>query len=257
MKQKRKNVIIAAMMILTVLILIVTDRIISAKPKYPEAEQILKTNAISASVKLNKYPDEIKALLERNPETEDFVVNYPFLKDKKTEYSLDELSVCTSVPHLLQWDKRWGYESYAGSIMALSGCGPVCLSMVAIYLTGDTTLTPSYIAQFAVNEGYATINNGTKWLLMSEGAEKLGLESRELPLHKETMINALRDGNPIILIMGAGDFTTSGHFIVLTDYSDEGFTVLDPNSQERSSVKWQYERIENQIRNIWCFSRVS
>lgn len=254
MKQKKKNIIIAALMILTVLILMVTDRIISNGTKYPEAEKILKDNAISASVSLKKYPDELKALLERNPETEDFVVNFPFRNDNEKEYSLDELKSCAAVPHLLQWDKRWGYENYAGSIMALSGCGPVCLSMVAIYLTGDTALTPSYIADFATKEGYATIGNGTKWILMSEGAEKLGLKSEELPLHKETMINALKSGKPIILIMGEGDFTTSGHFIVLTDYSDNGFTVLDPNSKEKSSQKWTYEKIENQIKNIWAFS---
>ena len=54
--------------------------------------------------------------------------------------------------------------------------------------------------------------------------------------------------------MGAGDFTTSGHFIVLTEYTEEGFSVLDPNSKERSEKKWSYERIEGQIRNIWAFS---
>ncbi len=254
MKQKKKNIIIAALMILTVLILMITDRIISEQREYPEAKRVLSENAISASVSIKEYPDEMLALLERNPETEDFVANYPMLKNKSTEYSLNEIEECSAVPHLLQWDKRWGYEDYAGSVMALSGCGPVCLSMVAIYLTKDTSLTPSYIADFAEKEGYATNNNGTKWILMSDGAQKLGLISEELPLHKGTMINALEDGKPIILIVGEGDFTTSGHFIVLTDYTDEGFAVLDPNSREKSSVRWTYERIEGQIRNIWCFS---
>ena len=182
------------------------------------------------------------------------MVSYPLLRNTETEYDLSEYTALSSVPHLLQWDKRWGYEDYAGSLMALSGCGPVCLSMVAVYLTGDTALTPSYIAQFAEKEGYAARGNGTKWTLMSEGAGELGLISEELPLHKETMINALNDGKPLILIMGAGDFTTSGHFIVLTEYTEEGFSVLDPNSKERSEKKWSYERIEGQIRNIWAYS---
>ncbi len=255
MKQSKKNIIIAVLMVLTVVILVITDNILSSREKYPEADRILEANAVSSAFRLSDYPDELKALLERNPETEDFVASYPLLKDKNEAYSIEEYKNCASVPYLLQWDKRWGYEDYAGSIMALSGCGPVCLSMVAVYLLGDTALTPSYIAEFAEKEGYATINNGTKWTLMSEGAKKLGLISEELPLHKETMINAVKGGKPIILIMGAGDFTTSGHFIVLTDYDDEGFTVLDPNSKTRSSQKWTYERIENQIRNIWSYTK--
>lgn len=253
-KQKKKNILIALFMVLTVITLVITDSVISRKEKYPEADKVISANALSEGHRLSEYPDELKALLERNPETEDFVVSYPLLRNTETEYDLSEYTPLSSVPHLLQWDKRWGYEDYAGSLMALSGCGPVCLSMVAVYLTGDTALTPSYIAQFAEKNGYAARGNGTKWTLMSEGAGELGLISEELPLHKETMINALNDGKPLILIMGAGDFTTSGHFIVLTEYTEEGFSVLDPNSKERSEKKWSYERIEGQIRNIWAFS---
>lgn len=240
-------------MIVTVLLLIVIDHIISKEPEYPVAENIIMEFAENNGLKTKDYPDELKAMLERNPETEDFVLNYPLLKDKHESFSMNEYKELTEIPHFLQWDKRWGYEEYAGSIMGIAGCGPVCLSMVSMYLLGDTSLDPLYIARFAEENGYATDNNGTKWILMSEGAEKLGLTSKELPLHKETMINTLNDGMPIICIMGAGDFTSSGHYIVLTGYSDEGFSVLDPNSITRTEQKWTYERIESQIRNIWCY----
>ena len=242
-------------MILTVLILVIIDHIIPEKNEYPAAEAIIADFAKENGIKMKEYPDELKRLLENNPETNDFVLNYPIKRDLHEDFSMDEYKDTDEVPHLLQWDMRWGYEEYAGSIMGLSGCGPVCLSMVSIYLLGDTSYDPLFIARFAEENGYATRDNGTKWILMSEGAEKLGLKSEELPLHKETMINALREGKPIICIMGAGDFTSSGHYIVLTDYTEEGFSVLDPNSRERSEKKWTYERIESQIRNIWAYSK--
>lgn len=250
---KKRNAVIAALMILTVLILVVTDKIINSSSDYPAADEIIKPFADSHDLKLSAWPDDLKSLLEKNPETEEFVLNYPLKKDLDEPFDMTEYENCTSVPHLMQWDTRWGYKEYAGSVIGVSGCGPTCLSMVSIYLLQDTSLTPEYIADFAEKNGFSQKNNGSKWTLMSEGAEKLGLKSTELPLDKNVMINALNDGKPIILIMGEGDFTSSGHFIVVTGYSDDGFTVLDPNSKERSDRAWTYERIEKQIRNIWCF----
>lgn len=262
---KSKKTIIAAFMVLTVIILMITDGILTKvredtekeniyRSRYEECMEIISSFAANNNLGTDAYPEKIIEMLIKNPETEEFVLNYPLKKDNTEECSLEEYKNTNEIPHLLQWDMRWGYKEYAGDIMALSGCGPVCLSMVAIYLTGNTELTPGYIAEFAEREGYASKNNGTLWLLMSEGAQKLGLTSKEIPLHKNSMINALREGSPLILIMKPGDFTTEGHFIVITDYSDEGFSVLDPNSEARSSRKWTYEKIENQINNIWAFS---
>ena len=262
---RKKTYIIICMMAATVLFLITTDHIVTAirensreaslsAADINEADKIIDAFAKENGLTAEDYPEKIRKLLAKNPETEEFVLNYPLKKDLNEKYSLEEYINCDYIPHLMQWDLRWGYKKYAGDIMAFSGCGPVCLSMVAIYLTGDISFTPDYIADFAEKEGYTSENNGTSWLLMSEGAEKLGLISRELPLHKESIISALRNHKPVILIMKPGDFTTEGHFIVLTEYDKEGFTVLDPNSEERSNKKWTYKRLENQINNIWCFS---
>ena len=52
------------------------------------------------------------------------------------------------IPLLIQWDKRWGYETYGDDLMALSGCGPACLSMVYVGLTGDTDMNPKAMARW-------------------------------------------------------------------------------------------------------------
>ena len=69
------------------------------------------------------------------------------------------------------------------------------------------------------------------------------------------MTDALEAGNPVILALGAGDFTSSGHYIVLTDYQDGQFYVNDPNSRIRSEQTWTYEQLEGQIRNIWAIGK--
>lgn len=248
MKNIKKGYIIAGAMILTVLILILLDNTV-----FRDAPS--ENGGFFEEMTAKDYTEELSALAERNPEAAEFAANYPLYKGGSGEYTMSDFEDLSEIPHFMQWDMRWGYEEYAGSLMGLSGCGPVCLSMVAVYLRGDISLDPLYVATFAEENGYAENGNGTKWTLMSKGAEELGLRSRELPLHKQTMIDELDSGKPIICIMGAGDFTSLGHFIVITDYSDEGFSVLDPNSVSRSQQKWTYERIESQIRNLWAFSK--
>ena len=99
------------------------------------------------------------------------------------------------------------------------------------------------------------LNSSTSWTLISEGGVKLGLDVTEIPLVEKRMKDNLEVGNPIICAMGAGDFTSSGHYIVLVGLEDGKFRVNDPNSPEKSSMLWSYEQIQGQIRNLWVIRK--
>ena len=148
----------------------------------------------------------------------------------------------------------WGYEKYGSDVIGITGCGPTCLAMAGWYLTKDDIMNPADIARFAQKGGYYEKGYGSSWTLISEGSEKLGLAAKELPLVKKKMVTALEAGHPVILALGAGDFTTTGHYIVLTGYADGAFRVNDPNSRANSERLWSYEQLEGQIRNIWEIS---
>lgn len=230
--------------------------IIAAITLNSTATEITKNKEISDfaaehGIELSAYPKEIVELFERNPETKDFVLNYPLKKDKAFDTTVS-LPVDGSVPLLLQWDERWGYKRYSGEMLALSGCGPTTLSMAASYLLDDETLSPDYIAMFSEQHGYASYNNGSSWTLMSEGAVQLGLSSEEVPLWEQSMADALYENKLIICAMGEGDFTSSGHFILLIGYEDGMFSVRDPNSKERSGRLWSYDELSGQIRGMWA-----
>lgn len=201
--------------------------------------------------KTDVLPDELVKLYERNEDAREFVNNYFADKDKDFKIDLNEYKDCDSVPLLMQWDKRWGYKQYSGDVFGLTGCGPTCLSMVAIYLTGDTSLSPEYMRLFAIDNGYSVSGNGTSWTLFSEGAVQLGLDVTEIPLVEKRIVDNLEVGNPIVCVMGPGDFTTTGHYIVLTGIKDGQISVNDPNSHKNSERTWTYDEIEDQIRNIW------
>lgn len=216
-----------------------------------DAMQAVQAFAQEHGLNLADWPEDLIALLEKNPETEEFVLYYPLKKNKQTSYDLKECLNRSQVPLLLQWDERWGYGEYAGELMGLSGCGPTCLSMVCIQLLQDASYTPQYVAAFAEENGYAVPGNGSAWALISEGGKKLGLDVTEIPLDEGRIIRNLEVGNPIICVMGPGDFTTSGHFIVLTEYADGYVKVNDPNSPARSQKPWKLTDIMPQMNNLW------
>ena len=228
---------------------------VPAAGTYGEADQAIAAFAKDHGLTLGDYPEDLRALLERNPETEDYVLHYPLEKDSPIHVDLSAYADTEGVPLFLQWDRQWGYLTYGGKPAALTACGPVCLSMAAYYLTGDEAYSPDRMIEFAGKGGYYSPGSGSKWTLISEGGVELGFEVTEIPLVKKRILDNLKAGNPIICAMGKGDFTTSGHFIVLVGEQDGLLRVNDPNSIENSSKLWKFEDIEGQFRNLWVIEK--
>ena len=158
------------------------------------------------------------------------------------------------VPMLFQTDPAWGSNPYAGSDIATAGCGPTCLSMVYVALTGKTDLGPAEMASFSERNGF--VQDGmTAWALMTDGAAQLGISAEELPASEGALLAALEDGRPVIASMLPGDFTTEGHFIVIVGVDSSGkLVVRDPNSAERSAQAWDAQTILAQCANLWAYS---
>lgn len=203
----------------------------------------------------DEYPKELVELYERNPETKSFVKDY--FKEKDMSHTIDLSNEVTPgrYPYFYQWDKRWGYETYGDDMMALTGCGPVCLSMVLCKLRGDTEYDPLTVAQIADNNGYYVAGSGSSWSLMEGGASLFGMQSRTVPFNDNGIREELLSGHPIICVVGPGTFTTTGHFIVICGIADDGNMIIrDPNSKERSNMTWPLSDLMGQIQNLWSYS---
>lgn len=199
------------------------------------------------------YPESLRTFLEDNPEAAEFVFLYPEYHGTKQEIDLSGEVRKGEIPLLLQWDGRWGYREYGDDFLAMSGCGPTCLSMVYVGLTGDTSMDPAAMAAFSMENGYYLEDVGTSWDLMSVGAEKLGLSWNLVNLSKTEIFRALDDGRVLICSMRPGDFTKTGHFIVICGHDGDQLQIRDPNSRIRSDQTWSYETIQSQIKNIWAY----
>ena len=201
----------------------------------------------------DKYSDTLLSALANNPEMAEFVRNYPDASSTVTGgFTSDE--TYENNPLFLQWDKRWGYSKYGDDCIGLSGCGPTCLSMVIFSLTGDETATPDKISDYSMENDFYVKGTGTDWSLMTNAASIYGITASELSLDESVMKRCIDGGGKIICAMRAGDFTTSGHFIEIYGYTNEGFMVNDPNSTARSNCLWDYDTLSPQIRNLWGYN---
>lgn len=221
---------------------------ISHKSSIEEEQHQDTTETIDS--KLVGLPNELVDLYYKNPETQDFVLSY-YNENYSHVIDLDEFSNSDTIPHFLQWDARWGFEQYNGNFLALTGCGPTCLSMVAVYLTGNAEYSPLWMANFLDEHGYAIEDVGTAWSIFDDGVQCIDLYGYKIGTTKETIMTYLLSGYPIICSMGPGDFTDAGHFVVLSGYDDGKVSILDPNSNIRSTT-WSLDDINDQMAECWA-----
>ena len=205
---------------------------------------------------MGEYPQELLELALKNTDAVDFVAGYPAHRNDAADSAgvdLGAISVPGAPPLLMQWDSRWGYAGYGSGIIGLAGCGPTCLSMVVLGLTGDTEANPLSVAQYSDSQGWYLPGFGSDWELMRSGAEHYGLRWKEVMLDEGAMRRALEDGRVIIASMTEGDFTDNGHFIVLSEYENGAFRVLDPNSYVRSARTWSFAALSPQVDGLWAY----
>lgn len=218
-----------------------------AKEFTAEAEQ-------AAAIKNDQYPQELSEMLAKNEEAYEFVTGYP----NREKYQNQEIDLTSDyekgkregkVPLLMQWDQRWGYDSYGQDMIGVAGCGPTCMAMAYLYLTGDTAMNPKKMSEYAYDNGYYSA--GTSWSFFSDGALGLGLNGFEIGLDETKIRTVLDKGGVVICSMRPGDFTTTGHFIVLTEYDKNGFFVNDPNRRKNSEKQWDFSTLSPQIKCLW------
>ena len=58
-------------------------------------------------------------------------------------------------------------------------------------------------------------------------------------------------GGLIVCSMWPGDFTSTGHFILIRGYDDKGFFVNDPNRRSNSEKQWDYDTLSSQMKCLW------
>ena len=178
--------------------------------------------------------------------------------DESLALSVDSPSAnvsSTSVPHLYQWDRRWGYTVYNADAFGLSGCGPTSLAMVYQALTGKADRTPYDMGQLAYEGNYVVEWLGTANDFFTESAGQLGLKCETIEPDVKAITDTLKSGKPIVANLGVGTFTSYGHFFVLAGVADNGEIIVnDPYSATRSSQTWDPQVIASESVALYAYS---
>ncbi|MBP5181064.1 MAG: hypothetical protein J6127_07235 [Clostridiales bacterium] len=202
------------------------------------------------------YPVEIVNLLMSNHETLDFVLHYPesIGTQDSPDYpgTVDVSSDYSSLrmPEYYQYDIRWGYKSYGGNVLGITGGGPTALSMAASYLLNNSDLNPAWMAAYAENNGFM-IDGGTDWMLMTEGAIGLGIDVTPITADQDRIDRNLDVGNIVMCLMGPGDFTNTVQFVIIVGKTDSGYEIRDPGSPARTAATWTFDTLAPQMNGCW------
>ena len=160
-------------------------------------------------------------------------------------------------PGFIYYNQNLYLENYKYDTIQNSGCCPTCFAMVATYLTGKET-TPLDVIE-AFNPYCFPDGTDVTGDCFPDVSSQFGLEAEKIDWHnKDAIVKELNEGHPIILNVGKGDFTSSGHFIVLLGINNDGKVVVaDPNSISNSITNYDIDSILAQTANIenaaWSF----
>ena len=199
------------------------------------------------------YSEEAYKTAIITPEKTAFALLTPFMSEQG-DVSVNIELTPGEIPYLLQYDSRWAYHGYGSSYMGYTACGPTCLSMAALALTGNPAYTPPFVANWAEANGHYVPGAGTAWTLFTTGAAAFGLNGTAISAGEEDLTARLERGEIIVASMLPGDFTTSGHFILIVKSEALGFRVYDPNSMALSRQYWTYDTLAPQIAQLWSLT---
>lgn len=162
----------------------------------------------------------------------------------------------------LQTDPKWASNDYSanGEItnIAESGCGPTCMAMIIATLK-DPSVTPAITSAWSLSHGYKARNHGTYYSYFKPQGEVYGIEAYQLNynnlrnagaagvIYHNQALAAIKGGDYVICCMGKGNWTSSGHFILLYDISGDTAYVNDPNSTKLSRTQGSLALLQKQV----------
>lgn len=186
---------------------------------------------------------ELAHLPEHNPPT---VAEISLAND----FHLTLPAAACDLVYFSQQDSRWADKNYGPqNRIATYGCGPTVLSMLVSSL-GEEEIRPDAMAQWCYQNGFFSQNSGSYHSIIPDGAKAWGLDAKSLPHPSYSAIaEELYAGRLVVLLMGEGHFSDSGHFIILRNTTLEGdLLIADPNSWENSTHAWSPEVILGEIK---------
>lgn len=164
----------------------------------------------------------------------------------------------------LQIDPRWAKKDYSAkgekTTIGASGCGPTAMAMV-LATWADKSVTPATECAWALAHGYKAPRQGTYYGYFKPAAARYGLNCRMLNgasiygnskshLHEQAR-KALDAGGLVIACMGKGNWTSSGHYVLVWKIEGDTIYINDPASTVDRRTRGSYALFRQQVKYYW------
>lgn len=168
----------------------------------------------------------------------------------------------------LQTDHRWGSLDYSANgettTIGRSGCGPAAMAMV-LATWADPAVTPKTECAWALAHGFKAPHQGTYYGYFEAAGRRYGLKTYRLnysnlygndrsAYHAQAR-DALDRGDLVIACMGKGNWTSSGHYVLVWDIQGDTIYINDPASTKASRVRGDYAVFKRQVKYYWVIER--
>lgn len=168
-----------------------------------------------------------------------------------------------SFKYYMQCDPRWGKQDYSApnekTDICESGCGTTCMAMIlATWL--DDKITPSETTAWSKRRGFKAYKQGTYYSYFKAQSSIFGLKAYQLnsvnlrnksdpTMHKKVK-EALSHGHVVIACMGKGNWTRTGHYILLwkVDEDRDIAYVNDPASKEVHRTMGSWKLLQDEVK---------
>lgn len=163
----------------------------------------------------------------------------------------------------LQTDPRWKNKDYSAkgesTTIGASGCGPTTAAMLIETLTGKT-FTPEDACKWSLQHGYKAVKRGTYYSYFVPQFAYFGIHCYQLSwentYHKpnssvhDKAIALLKQGYYLIALMKKGNWTSSGHFVVVW-WADGKVYINDPASKKITRIEGDMNTFRNEAAYYW------
>lgn len=164
----------------------------------------------------------------------------------------------------LQTDPRWGSLDYSAkgekTTIRASGCGPTAMAMV-LATWADQSVTPKTECAWALAHGYKAPHQGTYYGYFEEAGRRYGLKTYRLnysnlygndkSAYHAQVKDALDRGEMVIACMGPGNWTSSGHYVLVWGIQGDTIYINDPASTKAARTQGSWALFKQQVKYYW------
>lgn len=165
----------------------------------------------------------------------------------------------------MQTDQRWSNNDYSAkgekTTIKAEGCGIACSAMVIASLA-DKKVTPEDTCRWSLAHGYKAPHQGTYYSYFKPQMAEYGIKCEMMnsvncygkpnaEVHQRAK-KELEKQNWLIAVMGKGDWTSSGHYIVVYSLDGNNVLIKDPYNTKAKCLKAPWEVFSKQVKYYWA-----